>query len=207
MRRRARRGGREEDLRQVRTWVSEVDLAIVAGGELLASDPHIRQCAEALSELGIGAGMKLGRRNSSERLALFRNIPEISHSNQRTVDEFPHDMLLNASRSKVCVLSGVSARQSGGLLCKASGQKGRHPSEDVRHSGSVQRGESGRLVQADTRDAQTGLDWGIRGQAPDPRNLSLRADPREMGTHFTSPHSALSQGWVEKKKRCSRHRI
>jgi hypothetical protein len=99
------RAGKEEDLRQTKTWVAEVSLAIVAEDEVLARDPHIRQCAMALSELGIAASEQAGL-NYNVRgllvLATFRNVP----LDTRTIPDFSGDMLLNAARSEVCVLSG-----------------------------------------------------------------------------------------------------
>lgn len=99
------RPGKEEDLRQTRTWVSEVDLAIVTAAEGVSSDPHLKQCAVALAELDITTGEEAGKRFAVTGLlvlATFRNLP----LDQRTSPDFSNDMLLNAKRSSVCILTG-----------------------------------------------------------------------------------------------------
>jgi hypothetical protein len=99
------RSAKEEDLRQARQWVSEVDLALVAEDESVARDPHLKQCATALRDLGVAVGEDAAKRYTVRGLLLlatFRSVPFA----ERTVSDFPNDLLLNAKRSEVCVVTG-----------------------------------------------------------------------------------------------------
>jgi len=98
------RGGKEEDLRQTKSWTSDLALAVIADEDVIDNDPHIQQCARALPNLGITPGEDAGRSFAVKGLMILATFRKKA-LDERAGEDFSSDMLLNAGRSEICALT------------------------------------------------------------------------------------------------------